>query len=138
VSPFAIRTIERDGAMLVRIDGELDTFTAGAFRRALEACAERDVVVDLTAVGFLAAEAIGILIGNARRAKQHHFAVAAGPQSWARRVMLLCSYPYPVSDSLDDALRSLGLAARAVPRPAHGEHANRAMRGPGERQNPLR
>lgn len=119
MSGFSIRTIERDGAVLVRIDGELDTFTASAFRRALEACAERDVVVDLTAVRFLSAEAIGILIGCARRARRHRFAVAAEPRSWARRVMLLCSYPFPISDTLDDALRSLGLAARAVPRSAY-------------------
>lgn len=105
--------------MLLRVEGELDAYTASAFRRALdEACARHDVVVDLGSVRFVAAEAVGILIGRADRAIEHRFLVAAPPQSWARRVMSLCAYPFPISESVDDALRALGVRARSSPRVA--------------------
>jgi anti-anti-sigma factor len=119
-SAFGIHLFVRDDdTALVRIHGELDAFTATTFRAALEdASTHANVVVDLCEVSYVSAEPIGILIGCTTRATRGRFAVAAAPESWPRRVMRLCVYPYPIAESLDDALRGLGLPYRKFPRVA--------------------
>jgi anti-anti-sigma factor len=115
---FGIRTLVRsDDTALVRVKGELDIFTAAPFRAALEeASVHGKIVIDLTHVRFISAAAIGILIGCTTRATRERCAVAAPSESWARRIMTLCAYPYPIADSLDDALRVLGAPYRRLPR----------------------
>jgi anti-anti-sigma factor len=142
VSTFGIRVIVReDDTALVRLQGELDAFTAASLRVALEeACTHRHVVVDLGEVRFISAGAIGILIGCTTRASQERFVVAAPEDSWVRRVMGLCGYPYPIAASLDDGLRTLGLAYRRLPRTSLGPSRalGRIREGSGPRHAGLR
>ncbi|HTJ26595.1 MAG TPA: STAS domain-containing protein [Candidatus Limnocylindria bacterium] len=142
VSAFGIRVIVRsDDTALVRIHGELDAFTATAFRAGLEeASLHRNVVVDLSEIRFISAGAIGILIGCTTRASGQRFAVAAPLDSWVRRVMALCAYPYPIAESLDDGLRALGLPYRRLPRASvgPGREVSRGRRGLGVRHAGLR
>jgi anti-anti-sigma factor len=142
VSAFGIGVVARsDDTALVRLQGELDAFSTNALRAVLaEASTHRHVVVDLGEVRFISACAIGILIGATTRAGSRRFAIASPLDSWVRRVMALCAYPYPIAESLDDGLRSLGLPYRRLPRtsvgPARG--VRRARRAPDLRHAGLR
>jgi anti-sigma B factor antagonist len=63
----------RSGSVLLEVDGEIDTLTAGRLQagldEALDVARTEDsgVVVDLTGVTFLASSGLAVLIGGARR-----------------------------------------------------------------------
>jgi anti-sigma B factor antagonist len=71
----------REGAVVIRLVGELDLYNAPEVRSALlEMCAEQPVrlVVDLAAVDFVDSTALGVLIeARARLANRQAFLLAA-------------------------------------------------------------
>lgn len=52
--------------------GDLDAFTVSAFRRALgELTDDSQLIIDLSATGFIDSAGLGALIGGIRRARKH-------------------------------------------------------------------
>lgn len=90
--PLSVRCERRDGAWLAIAAGEIDMASAPELRRALEADGDAGLVVlDLRAVTFLDSSALGLIVGQLRRARERgsRFAVAAGHGSEARRLLEL-------------------------------------------------
>jgi anti-sigma B factor antagonist len=82
--------VEQDGAVVVRLAGELDLYNAEVVREALAEAAEREperVVVDLGEVSFLDSTALGVLIeARGKLANRRSFLLAA-PGLEARRAL---------------------------------------------------
>jgi anti-anti-sigma factor len=67
--PLEIRVTHQEGVPVIRLQGELDLFTAEPFRRALREQAEAHpagVIVDLSGVAYIDSTGLGILIHAAR------------------------------------------------------------------------
>jgi anti-sigma B factor antagonist len=98
----------RDGAVIVRLAGELDLYNAedvrAALTQALDA-APRRIVVDMAAVEFVDSTALGVLVEARSRLGQAALLLAA-PQPEARRTLALSGLDrhLPVHDSVDEAL----------------------------------
>jgi anti-anti-sigma factor len=84
------------GVHVLRVAGEIDALTTGAFAAALHRAAVRPaelVIVDLTRVTFLAAAGIGALAGAFRRATGSGIELRlAGPVRGVRRAMALTGF----------------------------------------------
>jgi anti-sigma B factor antagonist len=100
---------ERDGAVVVRLAGELDLYNAHAVRDELLAAAARGparLVVDLSDVTFIDSTGLGVLIeARTRLANRRGFLLAA-PGLETRRALEISGLDrhFAVHDSLDDAL----------------------------------
>jgi anti-sigma B factor antagonist len=104
--------IERDdGAVVVRLAGELDLYTAPTVRAELLAvCAESPerLVVDLSAVEFIDSTALGVLIEARSRLAEKDAFMLESPRLAARRALQISGLDrhFAVYDSLADALSS--------------------------------
>jgi anti-sigma B factor antagonist len=79
----------RDGAVIVRLAGELDLYNAEDVRTALAQAidtAPRRIVVDMAAVEFVDSTALGVLI-EARARLGHDGLLLAAPQLETRRTL---------------------------------------------------
>jgi anti-sigma B factor antagonist len=68
-----IEVVERDGSLVLAVDGELDLATSPLLDEQLERAAAREVariVVDLGGVGFIDSTALGVLARHAAVANQ--------------------------------------------------------------------
>jgi anti-sigma B factor antagonist len=114
VSPLReppVRGIEpRNGAVVLRLAGELDLYNAeevrGALAQALASEPTR-IVVDLSEVDFVDSTALGVLI-EARSKLGRSDLMLASPQRETRRTLQVSGLDrqLPVHDSVDDALRA--------------------------------
>ena len=99
----------RDGAVIIRLAGELDLHNVGDVRAALTEAIEREprcVVIDLEAVEFVDSTALGVLIeARSRLANRRGFLLAA-PGLEAKRALEISGLDrhFSVHDSVDDAL----------------------------------
>ena len=98
----------RDGAVIVRLAGELDLYNAEDVRTALAKAIEtmpRRIVVDMAAVEFVDSTALGVLIEARSRLGQDALLLAA-PQLETRRTLQVSGLDrhLPVHESVDDAL----------------------------------
>jgi anti-anti-sigma factor len=98
----------RDGAVIIRLAGELDLHNVGDVRAALTEAIEREprcVVIDLAAVEFVDSTALGVLIEARSRLGQDALLLAA-PQLETRRTLQISGLDrhLPVRDSVDEAL----------------------------------
>lgn len=98
----------RDGAVIMRLTGELDLYNAGDLRAAIEQATvtrPRCVVVDLTAVEFVDSTALGVLIEARSRLGQDSLRLAA-PQLETRRTLQISGLDRHLSvhDTVDAAL----------------------------------
>src|SRR3954454_19580618 len=69
---FGVHLRRENGAAVVIVDGELDTFTSPRLREFLAALVnerDADVVVDLADVAFLDSTALGVLLAARRHAR---------------------------------------------------------------------
>jgi len=104
-----VRGVEsRNGAVVVRLGGELDLYNAEAIRDALVgviAEAPRRLVVDMTDVEFVDSTVLGVLVEAHSRLGQDTLRLAA-PQLEARRALQVSGLDrhLPVHDTVDDAL----------------------------------
>jgi anti-sigma B factor antagonist len=118
--PFAVSQ-RRDGAVYVlALAGELDLFSAPRLREAI-ARADRDVVLDLTQVGFVDSSGLAAILGAARRLATagRRLSLVAGAgyvRALLERTGLIG--PLEVFASLAGA-RAAHRAARAEPDPLH-------------------
>jgi len=100
-----------DGAVVVRLQGELDLYNAHEVRQALADAAEEAperLIVDLAAVEFVDSTALGVLVeGRARLANRRAFLLAA-PAAETRRALEVSGLDRQLSvhDSVDGALAS--------------------------------
>ena len=68
---FRVETSDQEGCGVLRVYGELDTYTAPQFRAALMetiGSADGPVVIDLLATDFLDSTALGVIAEGAKRA----------------------------------------------------------------------
>jgi anti-sigma B factor antagonist len=101
---FAIAVEAQDGAVAVRVDGELDMANVGSFEDALAgAMASTHVIVDLTGCTFLDSAAMRAIASAVREARRLSI-VATDPA--ILRVLEITALDTVVSihPSLDDAL----------------------------------
>ncbi len=98
----------RDGAVIIRLAGEIDLYNVEDVRTALTAAIEsepRRVVIDLTAVEFVDSTALGVLI-EARSQLGPDALLLAAPQLETRRTLQISGLDRHllVRDSVDEAL----------------------------------
>jgi anti-sigma B factor antagonist len=109
----AVRGTEtRDGAVVVRLGGELDLYNADEVRDALIAAADsgpRRIVVDLSDVEFVDSTALGVLVEVRAKVGRDALLLAA-PQAETRRTLEVSGLDrhLPVHDSVDGALAASG------------------------------
>jgi anti-anti-sigma factor len=103
--------------VVVRLTGEIDVFNAATITNEIEDSVPTEAhgaVIDLTGVGFLDSTAIRKLFGLATRLterRQRMLIVASGGSTVQRTLQLVeFSRAAPMHTTLEDALRSLGIA----------------------------
>lgn len=96
------------GAVVVRVEGELDMATSGTFEEALgPAEAGRQLVIDLTECTFLDSSAVRLLVGAVRAADESAGKVSlVANDPGILRVLEIAAVDtmLPVHESLDSAL----------------------------------
>jgi anti-anti-sigma factor len=106
-----VRGVERhDGAVVLRLGGELDLYNADDIRSALAVAIDDGaarIVVDMSEVEFVDSTALGVLI-EARSKLGHDGVLLAAPQLETRRTLEVSGLDrhLPVHDSVDGALAS--------------------------------
>jgi anti-anti-sigma factor len=104
-----VRGVEQhDGAVVVRLGGELDLYNADDVRHALTGAIDGGaarIVVDMAEVDFVDSTALGVLI-EARSKLGHDGVLLAAPQFETRRTLEVSGLDrhLPVHDSVDGAL----------------------------------
>lgn len=101
----------RDGAVVVRLQGELDLYNADDVRRALVDLAEERperLVIDLGAVQFIDSTALGVLVEGRARMENRRAFLLAGAAGEARRALEVSGLDrhLGVHDSVDAALEA--------------------------------
>lgn len=106
-----VRGIEKhNGAVVLRLGGELDLYNADDIRTALTGAIDGGaarIVVDMAHVDFVDSTALGVLI-EARSKLGHDGVLLAAPQLETRRTLEVSGLDrhLPVHDSVDGALAS--------------------------------
>ncbi len=102
---------EGDGYTVCRPSGELDAYSVGAFREALNELADdRRLLIDLSAVPFMDSAGLGALIGGIRRTREANGEVAVVCDRPAlNRLLHTTGFDriVPVAEGIDDALDAL-------------------------------
>jgi anti-sigma B factor antagonist len=107
--PPVAHVTQRDSAVVVHLQGELDLYNAPELRQALSEAVEQQperLVVDLAAVEFIDSTALAVLVeGRAKLANRRAFLLAA-PAAEARRALAVSGLDRHLSvhDSVDLAL----------------------------------
>ncbi|HEX7310387.1 MAG TPA: STAS domain-containing protein [Gaiellaceae bacterium] len=100
---------DRDGAIVVRLAGELDLYNAHVVRDALLAAAKREperLVIELSEVTFIDSTGLGILIEARTKLVNRSAFLLAGPGLEAQRALEISGLDrhFTVHDSLGEAL----------------------------------
>ena len=100
---------DRDGAIVVRLAGELDLYNAHLVRDALLAAAKREperLVIELSEVTFIDSTGLGVLIEARTKLKNRGAFLLAGPGLETRRALEISGLDrhFAVHDSLGAAL----------------------------------
>ncbi len=69
---FSIDKSSAGDSYVIRVDGELDMYTAPQLKSALQEAidqGQKQLVIDLTRVGFLDSTSLGVLVGGLRRVR---------------------------------------------------------------------
>ena len=107
-SPVA-GTEQRNGAVVVRLAGELDLYNAHIVRTELIEAAERSperLIVELSGVSFMDSTALGVLIEARTRLENRGSFLLVGPGLETRRALQISGLDrhFAVHDSLAEAL----------------------------------
>ncbi len=107
-SPVA-GTEERDGALVVRLAGELDLYNAHVVRTELIEAAERGperLIVELSGVTFIDSTGLGVLIEARTRLANRSAFLLVGPGLETRRALEISGLVrhFAVHETLDEAL----------------------------------
>lgn len=74
-----IETEENDGAAIIRLQGEVDVYTAPKLKSTLIDLVDKGnfkVVVNLEQVDFMDSSGLGVLVGGLKRVRSHEGAIA--------------------------------------------------------------
>ncbi len=74
-----IEVEEKDGVMLLKLDGEVDVYTAPKLKSRLVDLVDQGkfkIVVDLEQVDFMDSSGLGVLVGGLKRVRSHDGAIA--------------------------------------------------------------
>ena len=74
-----IDTEEKDGAALIRLQGEVDVYTAPKLKSTLVDLVDKGnfkIVVNLEQVDFMDSSGLGVLVGGLKRVRSHEGAIA--------------------------------------------------------------
>lgn len=98
-----------DGAVVVRLAGELDLYNAHVVRDALLDAADEEpqrLVIDLAEVTFLDSTALGVLIEARTRLRNRRAFLLAAPSLEPRRALEVSGLDrhFAIHESVDDAL----------------------------------
>ena len=101
--------VEQDGAVVVRLAGELDLYNAEVVREALAEAAGREperLVVDLGEVSFLDSTALGVLIEARGKLSNRRSFLLAAPGLEARRALEVSGLDrhFELHETVDGAL----------------------------------
>jgi anti-sigma B factor antagonist len=101
--------IDQNGAVLVRLGGELDVYNAGLVREALVDAARRTderVVIDLEEVGFVDSTLLGVLVESRTHLANRRAFLLAAPGLAVRRALEVSGLDrhFEVHESVDSAL----------------------------------
>jgi anti-sigma B factor antagonist len=101
--------VEQNGAVLVRLGGELDVYNAGVVREALVDAARRTcerVVVDLEAVDFVDSTLLGVLAESRTHLANRRAFLLASPGMAVRRALEVSGLDrhFEVHETVDSAL----------------------------------
>ena len=97
-----------EGAIVVRVEGELDMATCGALEEALEAAGVGSLVIDLGGCTFVDSSAVRVLVSAARSAEESGRTVSLVVRDpGILRVLEIAAVDtmLPVHSSVDDAAR---------------------------------
>ena len=100
---------ERDGAVVIRLVGELDLYNAHQVREELFSVAGREperLIVELSGVTFIDSTGLGVLIEARTRLVNRHAFLLVAPGLETRRALEISGLDrhFAVHDSLDEAL----------------------------------
>jgi anti-sigma B factor antagonist len=100
---------ERDGAIVVRLAGELDLYNAHVVRDELVAAAARSperLIIELSGVTFIDSTGLGVLIEARTKLANRQAFLLVGPGLETRRALEISGLDrhFAVHESLDDAL----------------------------------
>ena len=107
-----LRTLEKGGATIVEVAGEIEMHSAPTLREELHRVCEGEgtkcVVVDLTRVSFIDSTGLGVLIGGLKRARENGSLSLVCPHARVRRVFEITGLTavFPMFDSLEEAVTS--------------------------------
>jgi anti-sigma B factor antagonist len=101
--------VEQNGAVLVRLGGELDVYNAGIVREALVDAARRTserVVIDLEEVGFVDSTLLGVLVESRTYLANRRAFLLASPGMAVRRALEVSGLDrhFEVHETVDSAL----------------------------------
>jgi anti-sigma B factor antagonist len=101
--------VDQNGAVLVRLGGELDVYNAGLVRDALVDAARRTderVVIDLEEVGFVDSTLLGVLVESRTHLANRRAFLLAAPGLAVRRALEVSGLDrhFEVHESVDSAL----------------------------------
>jgi anti-sigma B factor antagonist len=101
--------VNQNGAVLVRLGGELDVYNAGLVRDALVDAARRTderVVIDLEEVGFVDSTLLGVLVESRTHLANRRAFLLAAPGLAVRRALEVSGLDrhFEVHESVDSAL----------------------------------
>ncbi len=74
-----IEVEEKDNVMLLKLDGEVDVYTAPKLKSRLVELVDQGkfkIVVDLEQVDFMDSSGLGVLVGGLKRVRSHEGAIA--------------------------------------------------------------
>lgn len=102
-------TEERNGALVVRLAGELDLYNAHVVRNELIGAAERGperLIVELSGVTFIDSTGLGVLIEAKTRLANRRAFLLAGPGLETRRALEITGLDrhFGVHESVDEAM----------------------------------
>ncbi|MEC3918442.1 STAS domain-containing protein [Nocardia sp. CDC160] len=102
---------ERDEATVLTVAGDVDLATAPALENAIDAALSPKpdaLIIDLTAVSFLASAGMAVLVGAHKRAGATRIAVVAdGPATSRQLKVTSLDQVFALHPTLDEALASL-------------------------------
>ncbi|HEB12389.1 MAG TPA: anti-sigma factor antagonist [Actinobacteria bacterium] len=104
---------EQDGVMVLKLDGEVDVYTAPKLKSRLVDLVDQGkfkIVVDLEKVDFMDSSGLGVLVGGLKRVRSHEGAIALiCTQENILKIFRITGLVkvFPIFDDQDQAIQSV-------------------------------
>lgn len=110
MSDFEIEIEEYENYTIIRPKGDIDAYSVGQFREALSGLAEvKNLLIDLSEVGFMDSAGLGALIGGIRRNREHEGVIVVVCHPSLMKLLHTTGFDriVPVTESLQEGLVEL-------------------------------